>query len=119
MLIWYPPYALNRAVVRRLKVEESGVATYKLGLSMILMPLTFIAWCVFAFLQFGVRGLLIALLVLPLLGLVLHRWSGRWDRVSQDTRLFLNVSRHPGTRQKLKEQRARLVKEFDEVAKRI
>jgi 1-acyl-sn-glycerol-3-phosphate acyltransferase len=119
MLVWYPPYALNRAIVRRLKVEESGVATYKLGLSMVLLPLSLIAWCVLALMQFGWRGLVIALVVLPLLGLVLHRWSARWDRVSQDTRLFLNVTRHPRTRQKLNEQRTRLVKEFDEVAKRI
>jgi 1-acyl-sn-glycerol-3-phosphate acyltransferase len=119
MIVWYPPYLMNRGIVRRLKVEESGVATYKLGLSMILMPLTLIIWTVIAFSQFGARGLIVALIALPLLGLLLHRWAARWDRVRQDTRLFLNVARHPKTRQKLAEQRTKLVREFDEVAKRI
>ena len=119
MIVWYPPYRLNRLILRNLKVEESGVATYKLGLSMLLMPLTLIAWCVLAYVQFGTRGLIIALIALPLLGLVLHRWAARWDRVVQDTRLFLNVTRHPRTRHRLAEQRSRLVREFDEVAKRI
>ncbi len=119
LIFWYPPYALNRFVVRRMKVEESGVATYKLGLSMLLLPLTLIAWCVFAYVQFGLNGLVAALIVLPLLGWVLHRWSGRWGRVQQDVRLFLNVVAHPRTRQKLAEQRSELVREFDEVAQRL
>jgi hypothetical protein len=119
LVVWYPPYLLNRLLVGKLKVEESGVATYKLGLSMLLMPLTLIVWSVVAFTQFGVRGVALALVVLPLLGLLLHRWTARWDRVRQDTRLFLNVASNPGTRQKLAEQRKQLVKEFDEVAERI
>ena len=119
MLFWYPPYLLNRVIMSRLNVEESGIATYKLGLSIVLMPLTLVIWSVVAYLLFGVWGLLAALLVLPLLGIVLHRWSGRWDRVKQDARLFLNVARHPRSRQRLVEQRAQLVREFDDVAKRI
>lgn len=119
LLFWYPPYALNRWIVSRLNVEESGIATYKLGLSMLLMPLTLAAWSAFAFMQFGWSGLILALLVLPLLGLVLHRWSGRWHRFRQDARLFLAVTRHPRTQQELREQRARLVREFDDVATKI
>jgi glycerol-3-phosphate O-acyltransferase/dihydroxyacetone phosphate acyltransferase len=119
LIFWYPPYALNRAVVKRLKVEESGVATYKLGLSMLLMPLTLIAWCAVAYAYVGVTGLLLALLVLPLLGLLLHRWAGRWHRVKQDTRLFWNVSAHPRTRDKLAGLRTALVREFDQLAQSL
>jgi glycerol-3-phosphate O-acyltransferase / dihydroxyacetone phosphate acyltransferase len=119
LIFWYPPYALNRMVVNRLHVEESGVATYKLGLSMLLMPITLMVWSLIAYLQFGWRGLVAALIGMPLLGWVLHRWSGRWDRVRQDARLFLKVAAHPGTRQKLAEQRAALVREFDDVAQRL
>ncbi len=115
MIFWYPPYALNRLIVNRLAVEESGVATYKLGLSIVLMPLALIAWTCAAFVAFGIAGALAALLALPLLGWVLHRWSGRWHRVAQDARLFVNVTRHPRTRQKLTAQRAALVREFEAV----
>ena len=116
MIFWYPPYALNKAIVRRLKVEETGIATYKLGLSMLLLPLTGIVWCGIAYARLGLRGLAAALVVLPVTGIVLHRWSGRWDRVQEDARLFGKVTAHPRTRQKLVEQRAQLVREFDDVA---
>jgi hypothetical protein len=119
LIFWYPPYALNRWIVSRLNVEESGVATYKLGLSMLLLPITLIAWSGIAYVQWGVRGLVAALVVLPLLGIVLHRWSSRWHRVRLDTRLFRKVMAHPRTRQKLVEQRAMLVREFDDVAQRM
>jgi len=119
MVFWYPPYALNRAIVSRLKVEESGIATYKLGLSILLVPITLLVWSIIAYINFGLRGLLVALVVLPLTGIVLHRWSGRWGRVQQDARLFGKVAAHPRTRQKLAEQRAALVREFDDVAQRI
>ena len=119
MVFWYPPYVLNRAIVSRLDIEESGVATYKLGLSMLLMPLALVIWSVLAYTQFGPWGMLAALVGLPLLGWVLHRWSGRWHRVAQDARLFLNVTSHPRMRHKLAEQRAGLVREFDDVARQI
>lgn len=119
MIFWYPPYALNRFIVQRLNVEETGIATYKLGLSIILMPLTLIIWSVIAFKYFGVLGLATALVVLPLLGIVLSRWGGRFDMIAQDARLFFNVAAHPQTRQKLAAERAELVREFDDVAQKI
>ena len=119
MIFWYPPYALNRFIVNRLNVEETGIATYKLGLSIILMPLTLILWSVIAFRYFGVIGLVSALVGLPLLGILLSRWGGRFDKIAQDARLFFNVIAHPGTRQKLAAERAELVREFDDVAQKI
>lgn len=119
LVFWYPPYALNRLVMSKVKVEESGIATHKLGLAILLMPFALIVWCVVAYVNYGWRGVLLALVFLPLTGIVLHRWTGRWDRVKQDTLLFLNVMQHPRTRQKLAEQRAQLVREFDDVAGRI
>lgn len=119
LIFWYPPYLLNRLIVSRLDVEETGIATYKLGLSILLLPLTLLVWSVIAYMQLGIRGLLGVLVALPLLGLVLHRWSERWGRVRQDARLFAAVMAHPRTRQKLVEQRAELVREFDDVARRL
>jgi hypothetical protein len=112
---WYPPYAINRRVVHHLKVEESAVATYKLGLAMLLMPLTWLGWTVASLAVFDVRTALLVAVALPILGLILHRWSGRWEKVRQDTRLFLRVMRNPRSRDRLREQRAELVREFDEI----
>ena len=101
MIFWYPPYLLNKLIISRLTVEETGIATYKLGLSLVLMPLALIVWTIAAYLFFGWRGALVAVIALPLLGLVLHRWSGRWHRVRQDARLFINVMQHPRAQQQL------------------
>ena len=119
MIFWYPPYALNRFIVSKLDVEETGIATYKLGLSMLLMPLTLIIWSAIACNYFGLKGLVAALIGLPLLGLVLSRWGARSGRIAQDVRLYLNVAAHPRTRQKLAAQRMELVREFDDVAQKI
>lgn len=112
---WYPPYALNRLIVNRLTVDETGMATYKLGLSMVLMPLTLLLWVVLAGVFFGVGSAATAAVVLPLLGVVLHWWSGRLEKVKQDGELFLRVMRKPEAQERLRLQRAELVKQFDDV----
>ncbi len=112
---WYPPYALDRLIVKRLAVDETGMATHKLGLAMVLMPLMLVVWVALAWWLFGTVGALVALVVLPVLGAVLHRWSGRWQRVKQDAALFWQVVRRRQVRDRLAEQRQTLVKEFDEL----
>jgi glycerol-3-phosphate O-acyltransferase / dihydroxyacetone phosphate acyltransferase len=119
MVFWYPPYALNRFIVNRLNVDETGIATYKLGLSILMMPLTLIIWSVLAFRFFGWTGWVTALIVLPVLGIVLSRWGGRFDKIAQDARLFFNVLTHPKTQHKLAAERAELVREFDEIAAQV
>lgn len=116
---WYPPYALNRIIVNRLRVDDTGIATYKLGLAMILMPLAWLGWIALAWLLAGVRVALMVAIVLPLLGLVLHRWSGRWEKVKQDSELFLRVMRRRGAQDRLHVQRAELVKQFDDVVRQM
>ncbi len=119
LVFWYPPYLLNKIIVSKINVEESGIATYKLGLSMVLLPLTLIAWCAIAYMLWGWMAALMTAVILPLLGLLLHRWAGRWHRVKQDARLFLNVTAHQRTRQDLAGLRRRLVQEFDDVARYV
>jgi 1-acyl-sn-glycerol-3-phosphate acyltransferase len=119
LVFWYPPYLLNQWIVGRLQVEESGIATYKLGLSMVLFPLTFIIWCVLAYRWWAGAGLAAALVTLPALAWVLNRWAGRWHRVRQDVQLFLNVTARPRAQHDLAQQRRRLVQEFDDVARYV
>jgi glycerol-3-phosphate O-acyltransferase / dihydroxyacetone phosphate acyltransferase len=116
LIFWYPPYALNRLIMSRLSVEETGIATYKLGLARVLMPLAWVAWVVVAWRYFGLRGALAAAVVLPVLGLILHWWSGRWEKVKQDSELFVNVLTNPGAADRLKARRTDLVQQFDQIA---
>lgn len=117
--VWYPPYLLNRLVVGRLKVDETGIATHKLGLAMILMPVTLAIWVVLLWSKFGARAGILALIGLPILGLILHWWSGRVEKVRQDSVLFTRVSRHPGWLDQLARKRRVLVHEFDDIATRM
>ena len=119
LVFWYPPYLLIRLIMKRLTVDETGVATYKLGLGMVLMPLFWIAWTALVWVLFGTKAALIAALILPVLGLVLLHWSDRWEKVKQDTALFLHVLAKPGRLDRLKAQRSALVREFDDVAKAL
>jgi 1-acyl-sn-glycerol-3-phosphate acyltransferase len=119
LIFWYPPYALNRFIMNRLTVEETGIATYKLGLAMVLMPLALIAWVVAAWLYLGPRAALLAAVALPVLGLILHWWSGRWEKVKQDTALFVNVLTNPGAADRMKARRTALVQEFESVAREM
>jgi len=115
MVFWYPPHALNRAIVKRLNVEESGIATHKLGLAIVLMPLMWLGWILLALVLLDWKFALAIAIVLPLLGVVLYRWSGRWQKVKQDSALFLRVAARPGHQDRLAQQRKELVREFDEV----
>lgn len=115
LIFWYPPYLLIRLIMSRLTVEETGVATYKLGLGMVLMPLAWLGWMAAAWLVAGAKVAIAAALILPVLGVVLLHWHDRWEKVKQDAILFLHVLAKPGRMDRLKAQRAALVCEFEEV----
>lgn len=117
LIFWYPPYLLIRLIMSRLTVEETGIATYKLGLGMVLMPLVWLGWVIAAGLLAGTKTAIAAALILPVLGLVLLHWHDRWEKVKQDITLFLHVLAKPGRMDRLKVQRASLVREFEEVQK--
>lgn len=114
LVFWLPPYLLNRFIVSRLDVDETAVATYKLGLAMLLMPLFYGLWVVGLWVVADARLALMAAAILPLLGWILHGWAGRWEKVKQDTALFLNVLSKPKRLDRLREQRQALVRQFEE-----
>lgn len=117
LVFWYPPYVLIRFIVGRLALDETAVATYKLGLAMALLPLTWIGWTAVAGFRGGARLAVVAAVTLPALGLILYHWAGRWEKAKQDTILFLRVLARPGTMDRLREARAALVAEFDDIAR--
>lgn len=125
---WYPPYALNNIIVNRLRLDDTEMATHKLGITMVLMPLAWLAWVLIFFaVGLGVIGsgqaaltlATVGAVALLLLGWVLYGWSGRWDKVKQDSALFLRVMGHPGHQDRLADQRRELVAEFDDVVERM
>ncbi|MGQ0815480.1 MAG: hypothetical protein ACT4O1_13665, partial [Gemmatimonadota bacterium] len=117
LVFWYPPYALIRLIAGKLNVDETGIASHKLGLALVIMPLAWIVWVVLAAVYMGAGAAALAAVGLPVLGLLLHWWSGRLEKMMQDAALFLRVLARPGAADWLNKQRMGLVEEFDDVAR--
>ena len=61
----------------------------------------------------GARATLVGLVALPVAGLAAVAWRDRQVAVREDVRVFLRAWRRSEARDRLKEQRAYLVAEFD------
>jgi hypothetical protein len=105
--------------MRFLTVTEDSVATYKLALALITFPLAYASWIVAAMLVAGPIGGAVTAVLPPALGAFALRWSRRWERVKEDTRVFLAVLRHPRAHNRLVEERARIIAEIDAVRELI
>jgi 1-acyl-sn-glycerol-3-phosphate acyltransferase len=112
---WYAPYLVPRLVVRRARPVHEAIATWKLLAALA----AFGAWYALALAALGLAGgrwwLAAGAVGLPLLGVAALAWTGRWQRVRDDARLFVRVVLHPRGRDRLAEDRARLAAEFDAV----
>jgi 1-acyl-sn-glycerol-3-phosphate acyltransferase len=113
MVVWALPFAATRYVAPRFRPELDQVATYKVGTAVLMFPLWLAALEVGVWVAWGVRPMLGALLVLPVLGLAAIAWADRQADVREDVRVFLRARRHSRGRDRLADQRARLVKQLD------
>lgn len=114
-LLWYPTYAAPRLTLRVVRPDPEAVATYKLATGFAMVPLTILACIAAGALVAGGAGALLAGVGAPLLGLGAIAWHDRWNRIRDDTRLFLRVLPRAGARARLARERARLTAEFDEL----
>jgi 1-acyl-sn-glycerol-3-phosphate acyltransferase len=113
MVVWALPFAATRYVAPRFRPELDQVATYKVGTAVLMFPLWLAALEVGVWVAWGVRPMLGALLVLPVLGLAAIAWADRQADVREDVRVFLRARRLSRGRDRLADQRARLVKQLD------
>jgi len=110
---WLTPFVATRYVAPMFRPALDQVATYKLGTAILAFP----AWMGLlvsgTWFFFGLRWMLLSLLLLPTAGLAAIAWRDRQARVWEDFRVFLKVLRHPRGRDRLAEQRRWLTAEFD------
>ncbi len=79
-IVHYPVYRLTGFLATGIfKVEDDVVSTFKITGAMLLFPLTWIAAAIVCSLFLGWAGALVALLVLPLCGLVAVRFAEELD----------------------------------------
>lgn len=113
---WYLPYKSPLLTVRLVRPEYEALATIKLATAFIAFPLTYAAWLGLAWSMGGLRILVGAALVLPLVGAVALGWRDRWGRVTEDVGIFWRSIRRRGLLREVTARRQRLVGEFDAVA---
>ncbi len=115
VFLWYPPYAIPRLLLRRFPPDPESVATWKLGLALLLMPMTYVGWLAVAAWIGGAAGVAVAAPALPAAGLLALHWKERGDQVFEDARLYLRVLWRPWLMEELSKRRIRLVGEFEAV----
>ena len=116
MLVWAVPFLLTRYVVPRFRPELDQVATYKVGAAVLAFPLWLALLEALVWLVWGLRPALVALVALPVAGLAAIAWADRQADVREDVRVFLRARRLGRGRDRMAEQRSRLVAELDALA---
>jgi len=116
MAVWAVPFLLTRHVAPRFRPKLDQVASYKVGTAVLAFPLWLALLELAVWLAWGTRVALVGLLVLPITGLAAIAWADRQSEVREDVRVFLRARRHGRGRDRLVEQRARLVAELDALA---
>ncbi len=112
---WWVPYRLVRRVVAGMKLPDDMEATYKLATSFLAYPSFLGLWTGLAWWWGGWPAGLLALLLLPAVGVAAVAWLDRAREARADVRLFLRLGRHAQRAGELAARRARLVSEFDAV----
>ncbi|HEX6309601.1 MAG TPA: 1-acyl-sn-glycerol-3-phosphate acyltransferase [Longimicrobiales bacterium] len=114
-IIWYPTYLAPHLTLRLVRPGFEGIATYKLATGIVLVPLTLLVTIVIGALLDGLRGALIAAVLVPACGFAALAWHDRWSTFAEDTRLFFRALARRDHQQRIAAERARLAAEFDAV----
>jgi glycerol-3-phosphate O-acyltransferase / dihydroxyacetone phosphate acyltransferase len=115
-LAWLLPYLAPRPILRFVQPDHDAIATWKLAPALLAFPAMYAVWIFVAARLGGWPLALGAAALLPILGYAAISWRARFDRVTEDTRLFARVAGRPEHRDRLAAARAALVAEFDAVA---
>lgn len=115
---WAVPYLFTRTAARRSRPKHDQLATYKLAIGLLVFPLWLGVICAGLFFTMGLTPAVVVSILAPMMGLAAVAWGVRQAAVREDVRVFLRAWRRPGTRHRLGDLRASLVRDFEEVAVR-
>ncbi|MGB0542492.1 MAG: 1-acyl-sn-glycerol-3-phosphate acyltransferase [Longimicrobiales bacterium] len=115
---WAVPSLFIRIGVGRFRPNDDQLATYKLAIGFLVFPLWLGMICAGLFFTMGLTPAVVVSILAPMLGLAAVAWGVRQAAVREDVRVFLRAWRRPGTRHRLGDLRASLVRDFEEVAVR-
>ena len=112
---WFTPFIVTRKVAPRFRPELDQVATYTLSIASLAFPVWLALLAAGVWVVFGGRPMIAVLVLLPIAGFATVAWRDRQAVVLEDARIFLRARRRSESRDRLAEQRTRLVAEFDSV----
>lgn len=112
-LVWYLPYESPRASLGLLRPPYEAVASLKLGTALLAFPLTYAVYLAAAWWLGGLRSVIVAAVLLPLLGFIALAWRDRWRVVREDALVFWHSIRRSALRRELVARRQSLVSEFE------
>lgn len=115
VVAWWVPYRLVGAVVGRMRMPTDVIATYKLGASLIAMPLFLALWAGLAAWLGGPPAAAAVVLLLPPIGVLTIRWWDAAGATADDVRLFGRVATRPHRLERLARERRDLVDRIDRV----
>ena len=115
IVMWWAPYSMPRLVVEFTDPTYEALSTVKLATAMAAFPVFLTLYAGTAWWLGGPWWALAVGLGAPACGLVAWAWKSRWNRVREDVRLYLRVLGRRKSRDRLAAERARLVREFDEL----
>jgi 1-acyl-sn-glycerol-3-phosphate acyltransferase len=119
LALWFVPLKLSQRVVPRFRPDLDQVATYKVASAIVGFPVWLGMLVAGTWFMLGVRPALGVLLALPLTGLAAIAWRDRQATVREDVRVFRRARRLSRGRDRLAEQRLRLVAEFDALSEEM
>jgi glycerol-3-phosphate O-acyltransferase / dihydroxyacetone phosphate acyltransferase len=115
-IAWVVPFLFTNKVAYGMRPKHDQIATYKVSVGFLAFPSWLAMVCVVLWFVAGWRAATLAAVVLPIFGLAAIAWRDRQAVVREDFRVFLRARRRSESRDRLAEQRALLVAEFDALA---
>ncbi|HUG42481.1 MAG TPA: 1-acyl-sn-glycerol-3-phosphate acyltransferase [Longimicrobiales bacterium] len=115
VVAWWIPYRLVGAVVARMRMPTDVIATYKLGAALVAMPLFLVLWGGLVARVWGAFPAAVAVVALPLIGVLTIRWWDGARAAAEDIRLFGRVAARPHRLERLAAERRDLVAAIDDV----
>ena len=116
---WYPVWLSARVSVALTRPERESIATYKLAGAIVSAPFVWLLHIGIAAWAGGSWVAASVAVLTPVCGLATLGWQRIWQRVREDASLFFALVGRRDARLRIAEERAALVRAFDDVIARM
>lgn len=115
-IIWFVPSLFTDRMARRFRPKLDQIATYKLSIGTLAFPTWYFAIVASGWILASPLVAWVGALLVPFTAFALIAWRDRKSLVQEDLRVFMRARRRSQSRDRMAEQRAWLVTEFETLA---